>query len=36
MHEQNEVEKLKYMHRNAVVRELVASPEGWRRSSYRS
>ena len=31
-----EVEKLKYMHRNPVVRELVASPEDWRWSSYRS
>src|SRR6266853_1270108 len=31
-----EVEKLKYMHRNPVVRGLVASPEGWRWSSYRS
>ena len=31
-----EVEKLKYMHRNPVVRGLVASPENWRWSSYRS
>jgi putative transposase len=31
-----EVEKLKYMHRNPVVRGLVPSPEDWRRSSYRS
>src|SRR2546429_307276 len=34
--QQKEVEKLKYMHRNPVVRGLVASPEGWRWSSYRS
>jgi len=34
--QQKEVEKLKYMHRNPVVRGLVASPENWRRSSYRS
>src|SRR5258708_2842938 len=34
--EQKEVEKLKYMHRNPVVRGLVASPEDWRWSSYRS
>ena len=34
--QQKEVEKLKYMHRNPVVRGLVASPEDWRRSSYRS
>ena len=27
---------LKYMHRNPVVRGLVASPEGWLWSSYRS
>jgi len=33
---QKEVEKLKYMHRNPVVRGLVASPEDWRWSSYRS
>jgi putative transposase len=31
-----EVEKLKYMHRNPVVRGLVAKPEDWRWSSYRS
>src|SRR5258708_16888039 len=31
-----EGEKLKYMHRNPVVRGLVASPEDWRWSSYRS
>jgi putative transposase len=30
------VEKLKYMHRNPVARGLVASPEDWRWSSYRS
>lgn len=29
------VEKLRYMHRNAVKRGLVASPEDWRWSSYR-
>ncbi len=34
--QQKEVEKLKYMHRNPVVRGLVASPEDWRWSSYRS
>jgi putative transposase len=33
--QQKEVEKLKYMHRNPVVRGLVASPEDWRWSSYR-
>jgi putative transposase len=33
---QKEVEKLRYMHRNPVVRGLVASPEDWRWSSYRS
>ena len=34
--QQKEVEKLKYMHRNPVVRGLVASPEDWRWSSYRT
>jgi putative transposase len=34
--QQKEVEKLKYMHLNPVVRGLVASPEDWRWSSYRS
>jgi putative transposase len=34
--QQKEVEKLRYMHRNPVVRGLVASPEEWRWSSYRS
>ncbi|HEY6763462.1 MAG TPA: hypothetical protein VI386_01710 [Candidatus Sulfotelmatobacter sp.] len=29
------VEKLRYMHRNPVVRGLVESPEQWRWSSYR-
>jgi putative transposase len=29
------IEKLKYMHRNPVVRGLVATPEEWRWSSYR-
>jgi putative transposase len=31
--QQKEVEKLKYMHRNPVVRGLVESPEDWRWSS---
>jgi putative transposase len=34
--QRKEVEKLKYMHRNPVVRGLVASPADWRWSSYRS
>jgi putative transposase len=34
--QQKEVEKLRYMHRNPVVRGLVASPEDCRWSSYRS
>ena len=34
--QRKEVEKLKYMHRNPVVRGLVAGPEDWRWSSYRS
>ena len=34
--QQKEVEKLKYMHRNPVVRGLVACPEDWQWSSYRS
>ena len=34
--QRKECEKLKYMHRNPVVRGLVASPENWRWSSYRS
>jgi putative transposase len=29
------VEKLKYMHRNPIVRGLVERPEEWRWSSYR-
>ncbi len=29
------VEKLRYMHRNPVKRELVAKPEDWAWSSYR-
>jgi putative transposase len=29
------VEKLKYMHRNPVVRGLVATPEDWQWSTYR-
>jgi len=31
-----EIEKLKYMHRNRVVRRLVEGPAQWRWSSYRS
>jgi putative transposase len=34
--QQKEVEKLKYMHRNPVVRGLVACPEDWPWSSYQS
>jgi len=34
--QRKEVEKLKYMHRNPVVRGLVESPEQWPWSSYRS
>jgi len=34
--QRKEVEKLKYMHRNPVVRGLVASLEDWGWSSYRS
>lgn len=34
--ERKRVEKLKYMHRNAVKRGLVAEPEQWRWSSFRS
>ena len=30
-----QIEKLKYMHRNPVVRGLVERPEDWRWSSYR-
>ncbi len=33
--EKKRIEKLKYIHRNPVVRELVAQPEDWRWSSYR-
>ncbi len=29
------IEKLRYMHRNPVKRELVAEPEQWRWSSFR-
>lgn len=32
---QKRVEKLKYIHRNPVKRELVQRPEDWRWSSYR-
>ena len=34
--QRKEVEKLKYMHRNPVVRGLVEKREDWRWSSYRS
>ena len=34
--QQKEIEKLKYKHRNPVVRGLVTSPQEWRWSSYRS
>src|SRR5262249_44877017 len=34
--ERKRIEKLRYMHRNPVRRGLVASPEMWRWSSYRS
>jgi putative transposase len=34
--EKKRVEKLRYMHRNPVERGLVAEPEDWRWSSYRS
>ena len=34
--ERKEVEKLRYMHRNPVVRGLVEKPDDWRWSSYRS
>jgi putative transposase len=34
--QRKEVEKLKYMHRNPVVRGLVEKPEDWLWSSYRS
>ncbi len=33
--QRKEVEKLKYMHRNPVVRGLVVKPDDWRWSSYR-
>ncbi len=33
--QRKEIEKLKYMHRNPVVRGLVQEPEHWRWSSYR-
>jgi putative transposase len=33
--EEKRVEKLRYMHRNPVVRGLVAKPEEWSWSSYR-
>ena len=33
--QRKEVEKLKYMHRNPVVRGLVEKPDDWRWSSYR-
>jgi len=34
--QRKEIEKLKYMHRNPVVRGLVEKPDQWRWSSYRS
>jgi putative transposase len=33
--EQKRIEKLRYMHRNPVVRGLVAKPEDWKWSSFR-
>ena len=33
--EQKRVEKLRYMHRNPVIRGLVAKPEDWKWSSFR-
>jgi putative transposase len=33
--EEKRVEKLRYMHRNPVVRGLVARPEDWPWSSFR-
>ena len=33
--EEKRIEKLRYMHRNPVVRGLVAKPEDWRWSSFR-
>jgi putative transposase len=33
--EEKRIEKLRYMHRNPVVRGLVAKPEGWSWSSFR-
>jgi len=32
--EKKRIEKLRYIHRNPVKRELVARPEGWRWSSF--
>jgi putative transposase len=34
--QRKEVEKLKYIHRNPVIRGLVEKPDNWRWSSYRS
>ena len=34
--QRKEIEKLKYMHRNPVVRGLVEEPDQWQWSSYRS
>ena len=34
--EKKRVEKLRYMHRNPVVRGLVLEPEQWNWSSYRN
>ena len=33
--EKKRIEKLRYMHRNPVVRGLVANPEDWKWSSFR-
>ena len=33
--EEKRIEKLRYMHRNPVVRGLVAKPEDWKWSSFR-
>lgn len=35
VHGEKAVEKLRYMHRNPVVRDLVLAPEQWNWSSYR-
>jgi putative transposase len=33
--QEKHIEKLRYMHRNPVVRGLVAKPEDWQCSSFR-